>query len=163
VKARDAVLLALAAAATLTTVASAGPQASRQRVAITTQAARSTPVSPFVFIPLQSGTLKRDSGMATATFPPERIVIRDGQSVSIYDGGRVTLKGKRGRLVMSYHDEWVDSANGYHVATGTWKVIRGTGQYAHITGGGRSGSVALDRGPWSSRLEGFLTTQGRAR
>jgi hypothetical protein len=163
VKARHAVLLALAAATTLITVASAGPQASRQRVAITSQAARTTPVSPFVFIPLQSGPLKRDSGTSIATFPPERIVIREGQRVSIYDGGRVTLKGRRGSLVIGYHDEWVDSANGYHVGTGTWKVVRGTGQYAHITGRGRSGNVSLDRGPWSSRLEGFLTIQGRAR
>jgi hypothetical protein len=57
---------------------------------------------------------------------------------------------------MRYHSEYLDAGNGYHVGTGTWKVVRGTGQYAQITGGGRSGTVTLDRGPWSSRLEGVL-------
>ena len=52
--------------------------------------------------------------------------------------------------------EYVDGGNGYHVGIGTWKVVRGTGQYAQITGGGRSGTVWLDRGPWSFRSEGFL-------
>src|SRR6266705_1861045 len=66
-------------------------------------------------------------------------------------------KGKAGSLVIRYRTEYVDAGNGYHVGTGTWKVVRGTGQYAGITGGGRSGAVTLDRGPWSSRAEGFLT------
>jgi hypothetical protein len=59
--------------------------------------------------------------------------------------------------VIRYRDEYVDGGNGYHVGTGTWKVVRGTGQYAHLTGGGRTGNVSLDRGPWSSRNEGFFT------
>lgn len=53
--------------------------------------------------------------------------------------------------------EYVAAANGYHVGTGTWKVVPGTGQCAQITGGGRRGDVYLDRGPWSGRNEGFLT------
>jgi hypothetical protein len=59
--------------------------------------------------------------------------------------------------VIRYRDEYVNSGNGYNVGTGTWQVVRGTGQYAHITGGGRTGNVSLDRGPWSSRNEGFLS------
>jgi hypothetical protein len=151
------VLIALAAAATLTAIASAGPHASRQRVAITSQAAKTTRVSPVVLTPLQPGPLKRDSGTLTATFGTERVVVREGQEVSIFEGGRATLKGKRGSLVIRYRDEYVNSGNGYNVGTGTWKVVRGTGQYAHITGGGRTGNVSLDRGPWSSRNEGFLS------
>jgi hypothetical protein len=156
-KAKDAALVALAAAITLTTVASAAPNAARQRVAITSQAAKTTRVSPFVFTPLQPGPLKRDSGTMTATFGTERVVMREGQEVSIFDGGRATLKGERGSLVIHYRDEYVDGGNGYHVGTGTWKVVRGTGQYAHITGGGRTGNVSLDRGPWSSHNEGLLS------
>ena len=155
--ARNAVLVALAAAVTLTAVASAATHAARQRVAITSQAAKTTRVSPFVFTPLQPGPLKRDSGTMTATFGTERVVIREGQEVSIFDGGRTTLKGKRGSLVIHYRDEYVDGGNGYHVGTGTWKIVRGAGQYAHITGGGRTGNVSLDRGPWSSRNEGMVT------
>jgi hypothetical protein len=154
-KAPHAVLVVLAAAVTLTSVAAAGSDAAKQRVAITSQAAKTTEVSPFVLTPLQAGPLKRDSGTLTGAIPSERVVMRAGQRVSIYEGV-ATLKGKRGSLVTRYRSEYVDGGNGYHVGTGTWKVVRGTGQYARITGGGRSGHVWLDRGPWSSRDEGFL-------
>jgi len=150
-------LVGVAAAVTLTSVAAAGPDAAKQRVMITTQAAETTTVSPAVFTPLQTGALKRDSGTQTGAIPPERVVMRDGQRVSIYDGVS-TFKGKRGTFVSRYHSEWVEAGNGYHVATSTWKVVRGTGQYAGVTGGGRGGSVWLDRtDAWSSRDEGFLT------
>jgi hypothetical protein len=155
-KAPHAVLFVLAAAVTLTSVAAAGPEAAKQRVAITSQAAKTTEVSPAVLTPLQAGALKRDSGTVTGAIPRERVVMRGGQRVSIYDGV-TTFKGKRGTLVSRYRAEYVAAGNGYHVGTGTWKVVRGTGQYARITGGGRSGNVWLDRGPWSSRDEGFLT------
>ncbi len=148
---------ALVAAVTLTSVAAAGPDAAKQRVMITTQAAKTTEVSPFVLTPLQAGAIKPDSGKMIAAFSPERIVMREGQRVSIYDGGSATLKGKLGSLVIRYHSEWVDAGNGYHVATDTWKVVRGTGQYAGVTGGGRGGGVWLDRNDhWSSQDEGFL-------
>jgi hypothetical protein len=157
-KARQAVLVTLAAAVTLTSVAAAGPDSAKQRVAITSQAAAATLVSPVVLTPLQAGPLKRDSGTLTASLSPERVVMRQGQRVETYDG-LATLKGKRGSLVIRYRAEYVEAGNGYHVGTGTWKVVRGTGQYAQITGGGRSGNVWLDRGPWSSRDEGVLTSK----
>jgi len=156
VKSRHAVLVSLAAAVTLTSVAAAGPDGVEQRVAITSQAAQTTEVSPVVIAPLEAGPLKRDSGTMTASVPSERVVMRAGQRVSIYDGP-ATLKGKRGTLVLRFRTEYVDGGNGYHVGRGTWKVVRGTGEYAGITGGGRTGAVWLDRGPWSSRAEGFLT------
>jgi hypothetical protein len=155
---QHAIFVGLAAASTLTSAAAARPDAAKQRVAITSQAGTTTPVSPFVLIPLEAGSLKRDSGTATGALPPERVVLRGGQSVSVYDGVS-TLRGKRGNLVMRYHSEYVDAGNGYHVGTGTWKVVRGTGHYAGISGGGRSGDVWLERGPWSSRNEGFLTVR----
>jgi hypothetical protein len=157
-KAPHAVLVVLAAAVTLTSVAAAGSDATKQRVAITTQAARTTEVSPFALTPLQAGPLKRDAGTMTASVPNERVVMRAGQRVSLYDGPG-TLKGKRGTLVIRYRTEYADGGNGYHVGTGTWKVVRGTGQYAQVAGGGRGGSMWLERGagPWSGRSEGFLT------
>ena len=147
---------ATALALCLVAVAAAGPDAAKQRVAFTTQAAQTTTVSPGVFTPLQAGALKRDSGTLTGAIPPERVVMREGQRVSIYDGVG-NFEGKRGTLVTRYRSEYVDAGNGYHVGTGTWKVVRGTGQYAGVTGGGRSGHVWLERGPWSSHDEGFLT------
>lgn len=156
-KVRQVTLFALAAAVTLTSVAAAGPAAAKQRVAFTTQAAQTTTISPAVFTPLQAGALKPDSGTVTGAIPPERVVIREGQRVSIYEGVG-TFDGKRGTLVSRYRSEWFEAGNGYHVGTGTWKVVRGTGQYAKVTGGGRSGHVWLARTDrWSSRDEGFLT------
>ena len=137
-------VVGLVAAVTLTSVAAAGSDAVKQRVMITTQAAQTTEVSPFVLTPLQAGAIKPDSGKMIAASSPERIVMREGQRVSIYDGGSATLKGKLGSLVIRYHSEWVDAGNGYHVATDTWKVVRGTGQYAGVTGGGRGGSAWLE-------------------
>lgn len=146
---------AIAAAVTITAVAAAGPDATKQRVAFTTQASQTTNVSPFVLTPLQAGALKPDAGTQIAGASSGRTVMRDGQRVEIYDSVG-TLKGKLGSLVIRLRTDYVDGGNGYHVGTGTWKVVRGTGQYAQITGGGRSGTVSLDRGPWSSRIEGFL-------
>jgi hypothetical protein len=158
VKARHAILVALAAAFMLTSVAAAGPNAAKQRVTITTQAAQTTRVSPFVLTPLQAGAIKRDSGKLIAgSNDADRVVMRDGQEVTI-DDDLATFKGKRGSLVIRYHGEWVDAGNGYSVASGTWKVVRGTGQYARVTGGGRTASVWSERtDAWSSHLEGFLT------
>jgi len=158
-KALHAVLVALVAAVTLTAVAAAGPDAAKQRVMITTQAAQTTDVSPFVLTTLQGGALKGDSGkmVAGASSFNGRTVMREGQEVSINEGP-ATLKGKRGTLVIRTRSEWVTAGNGYHVAVDSWKVVRGTGQYAGVTGGGRGGSVWVEGADnWSSQLEGFLT------
>ena len=156
-KALHAVLVALVAAVTLTSVAAAGADAEKQRVSFTSQAPKTTTVSPAVFTPLQVGTLKPDSGTLIAGPAPGRDVMRQGQSAQIYDGV-ATFKGKLGNLVIRNRSEWVEAGNGYHVATDTWKVVRGTGQYAGVTGSGRGGSVWHERTDhWSSHDEGFFT------
>lgn len=156
-KVRQALFGALAAAVTVTSVAAAGPGEAKQRVAIVSKGTANGPDGSFVLTPLQSGSLKRDLGTGSAVIPSERAVMRGGQRVSIYDPVVETFKGKRGSLTIRSRIEYADAANGYHVGMGTWKVMRGTGQYAHIGGGGRSAGVYLDRGPWSGRNEGFLT------
>lgn len=164
-KAGYAVLIALAAAVTLTSVSAAGPEAAKkQRVTITM---KNLPNATFVLVPLQVGAVKRDSGTVTFGAPPNynaRDVIRDGQKVSIYPPVVWALTGKRGTLTIRELNEWVDigsDGNGDGqddgVALGTWKVVRGTGQYAQIAGGGRSGHAGLGR-PWNARQEGFLTS-----
>jgi hypothetical protein len=157
-KVRHALLAAFAAAVTLTSVAAAGPDAAKQRVMITSQAAQTTLVSPFVLTPMQAGVIKRDSGKLIAgSNATDRVVMRGGQEVTIVDDIS-TYKGKRGSFVARYHGEWVDAGNGYSVASATWKVMHGTGQYAKITGGGRGASVWNERtDAWSSHEEGFLT------
>ena len=58
-KARHAILVALVAAVTLTSVAAAGPDAAKQRVAISM---KNPGNGTFVLTPMQPGRLRRDSG-----------------------------------------------------------------------------------------------------
>lgn len=76
--ARHILLAVLAAAVTLTSVASAGPAAAKQRVAIDMKI---LPKSTFVLMPLQAGVLERDSGTISGNWRsiPERSVMREGQ------------------------------------------------------------------------------------
>lgn len=150
--------VAVIVALTATSVAAAGPMAAKQRVAIVSYGTEANPnAARFLLTPLQSGALRRDSGTGSAVLSKEHVVMREGQTIAIYDSVLETFRGKRGTLVIRSRIEWVDAGSGYHIGTGTWKVVRGTGQYARAAGGGRRGDVYLDSGPWSGRNEGYLT------
>jgi hypothetical protein len=154
--ARHIVLAVLAAAVTLTSVASAGPTAAKQRVAINTKI---LPRGTFVLTSLQAGALKRDSGTFGGNWgtAPGGEVVRNGQTVGVYTN-TWTLTGKRGTLTIRERVEWVSVEAGEDgVAMGTWKVVRGTGKYAGVTGSGGSGHAGLGS-PWYARFEGFLTS-----
>jgi hypothetical protein len=153
-KARVVNVVALVAAVTLTSVAAAGADAAKQRVSIMSKGF-GTPSGQFVFTPLQGGKLKRDSGTENSVFS-RRAAIREGLSVEIEDAV-TTSDGKRGSFVIRHRVEWVDVGNGYNVGLGTWKFIRGTDQYAQLTGRGRSAWVFVNNGLWRGRVEGFLT------
>jgi hypothetical protein len=143
----------------LTAVAAAEPGPSKQRVSIATKGVNDgTFVGTFVLTTYDVGALKADTGKQACKVGPERVAMRDGQQVSIYEPTVCTWTGKRGTFVTRDRNEWVDAGNGYHVNTGTWKLVRGTGQYAEVTGGGRLAGVWLDRGPgpWSGNSQGFL-------
>ena len=150
-----------AATATLTLNSAADPEseaAAKQRVAILTEGVQNDPGSPaFELVPLEAGALERDSGTERSTLSG-RVVTREGQRVTV-TGGVETLRGERGTLEVRFRIDWVRAGNGYRVGTGTWKIVRGTGRYAEITGGGRRGDMWRDRGrgPWSGRAEGYLT------
>jgi hypothetical protein len=150
----------LAAALALATTAAAGPTATKQRIAINA----SVIGQEFILVPLQPGTLKRDSGTTTGNWrsAPGRDIVRNGQTVGIYTN-TWTLGGKRGTLTIRERTEWVSAGadgNGDreedYVAIGTWNLVRGTGAYAGLTGGGGSGHAGLGN-PWNARFEGFLT------
>jgi len=160
-KAWHTVLVALAATVTLTAVAAAGVDAAKQRVAITVTI---LPSGKGVLTPLKDGALERDSGSFGGDWSPspDRTVLHEGQTVDIHTGVW-TFAGKGGTLVFRERNEWVDLGQDLNrdayvddIAIGTWKVVRGTGLYAGITGGGRSAHLGLGR-KWVARYEGFLT------
>ncbi|HLG08914.1 MAG TPA: hypothetical protein VI409_09645 [Gaiellaceae bacterium] len=137
------VLVALIAAVTLASVAAATPGAVKQRVAI---ASKLYPERTFVFTPVTAGPLKRDSGTVG------------------FDAGTFTFKGKRGTLtIRELYENWVNCGSEEHkgvipaVDIGPWKVVRGTGQYKGVTGGGESAQAGLGN-PWYARQEGYLAS-----
>ena len=141
-KTRYVGLVALIVAVTLASVTAATPGAVKQRVAI---ASKLYPERTFVFTPVTAGPLKRDSGTAS------------------FDAGAFTFKGKRGTLtIRELREEWVNCGNEKFngvipaVNIGPWKVVRGTGQYKGVTGGGQSAQAGLGN-PWYARQEGSLT------
>jgi hypothetical protein len=142
------------AATTMTSNAAASPEAARQRVAITVDGHAHT----FVLTPLKPGAVKRDSGTSSDCCWSQRFATRDGQTIEINDP-LTTFTGKRGTLVVRYRIEWVDAGHGYTIGTATWKVLRGTGVYAQLTGGGRSAHAWPPGGYASGRAEGFLTSR----
>lgn len=158
-KARVVALVVLATAVTLTSVAAGSPEAAKQRVRISM---KDPDNGTFVLTPLRAGTLKRDSGTVRVVWSEGPDVMRQGQQIFV-GRGTYTLKGKRGSLSIRERTEWVNVSNekapGFDftpgVGIGTWKVVGGTGAYAKVAGGGRSGHQGSPQ--WLAQQEGFLT------
>jgi hypothetical protein len=151
-KLHPVLLTAVAAAVTATSVASAGPAAAKQRVQIDTR----FPGKTFALTALESGALEPDSGTHGCKGEYMKgAVLRDGQEGWPWTCSAWVLTGKRGTLVLRSTYTWIEAGGPYNVATGTWKVVRGTGQYARLTGGGRSarvGTASTER----ARYQGYL-------
>ena len=158
-KVRYAMLVALAAAVTVASVATASPQAVKQRVQITSGGiADPSSLTKFVLTPLSAGPLQPDSGTVGSVVANQRTVTRDGQTAQIVTWVS-TGKGKRGSFVVRARIEHIDAGNGFHIGPGTWRFVRGTGAYAGMTGGGRVANAFIDFGSraLSERWDGFLT------
>jgi hypothetical protein len=143
-------LAILVAAVALSIGAGAGAISGKQRVVIQWKGARG-----FVLTPLTSGRLKGDTGTATFCCWKSRVVIRDGLKVEIGDP-KMTFSGSAGPSWQA--TGWSSSTS--KVATrcspGTWKVIRGTGDYAQLSGSGRIAGIVLPNGTTKWQREGFL-------
>jgi hypothetical protein len=145
------VAILVVTATTLATVAAAEPLAAKQRIAIQMKGGAS-----FVLAPVTSGAVKRDAGIASACCWTRRYVTRDGLTHEI-DDPQLTLIGKRGTLVLRNRIEFFDIFDGWTVTTATWKVVRGTGDYAGISGAGSGAGVELANGKAKTLFQGFLS------
>ncbi len=145
-----AVATLAATAAILAAVAAAGPVAAKQHVAIQVKDGTS-----FVLTPLTRGAIKPDSGGAQFCCWTERDTMQNGQPVAI-NNPQMTLIGKQGTIVARNEIGWIDVPNGLSLFTGTWKVVRGTGVYAGLAGGGHGAGVTLASGDTESQFDGYL-------
>src|SRR4026209_2699605 len=138
----------------LSGVASAGPAASKQRIAITT--AKGNGFS-FVLTPLTSGRVTRDPGSASACPWTQRFVTRDGQESEI-DNPLKPYAGKQGTFTMRLVINWINAGNAHTTGTAPWRNTAGRGAYKHLEGKGRvTVSWPGARSSWqSSRAEGIV-------
>lgn len=150
-----AVAALAATAVTVAAVAAAAPVGAKQRVSIQVTGGAD---GRFALTALTAGAIKNDTGVATFCCWTQRFVTRDGQSIEI-DNPQMTLASKRGTIVTRNVNGWVDVPDGWGVFTGTWKVIRATGAYAGLTGGGRGAGVMLVNTDTKATFEGFLTAK----
>ena len=145
------VLATLVAVVATASAASAGPVVASQRVAVESRGS----VFAFAFVPLGAGSLKRDSGTTAWGEPARRVVVRHGQRIEVDDTvGR--FEGSQGSLVARFHIEWTSAGNDFTAGSGRWTLVGGTGEYAGLRGGGRSGHVWLPGGKITLRAEGVL-------
>jgi len=141
------------AAAIGTGIATAGHAAAAERVAITSPHGNS---GLFILTPLAHGPIARDAGTATACCWTQRFIRRDGQSIEINNPLR-TFTGRHGTFTWLAQIGWVDLDSGYSIGTGTWKIVRGTGTYAHLEGHGRIAIITATNGQGvANRAEGLL-------
>jgi len=150
-----AIAALVALAVTLTAVASAGSAKTKQRVEIQEKGDGS-----FALAPLGSGPVKPDTGTITFCCWTQRTIRRHGESIDI-NNPRMTLTGKLGTLVARNRVGFIEVPDGLSVFTGSWKVIRGTGAYAGLAGGGRGAGVDLGAaaGTTKAQFQGFLRSK----
>jgi hypothetical protein len=150
------VVLLACAAASLLSVASAASKATKQQVSILADFNTQTGGATWELIPLSPGPLKRDKGSSQGGGEVKAQTLLNGQRVTPIIGSD-SLTGKRGTLVISQKIVITQVGQRFHSGIGTWRVVRGTGAYKGITGGGRYADVGLPGGTVLVNQEGYLT------
>lgn len=132
------VLLAVVAAAAAG-FATAGGTGGQQLIAFSYGNGNS---ARMTLTPLTSGSVPVDHGSTSWCCWTQKDVRQDGEQLAV-NNPLATFVGKHGSVVWREQITWLDLTNGYSVATGTWKIVRGTGAYRHLAG---HGHVALISG-----------------
>lgn len=139
--------------------ASGGIDAKKQRIAIEVKLPLNAPKGTFVLDTLTPGSLEIDTGSTAFTSGPRPVFsgrIVKGQRVDRFRGA-TTLTSSLGTLALRLQVDFVSAGGGYQVGSGTWSVVSGTGEYAGLSGGGRSALVNPASGRFGfARHEGFV-------
>jgi hypothetical protein len=140
-----AVAAIVVAATALTGLATAGGATTQQQVAFTYT---NNDPSKMMLAPLTSGSIQPDHGATSWCCWTQRTVRQDGEQLEV-NNPLATFAGAHGTLTWRERITWLDLPSGYSIATGTWRIVSGTGAYAHVTGHGhlalvsRTGDTAL--------------------
>jgi hypothetical protein len=126
------------AATALAGLATAGGAATQQGIAFT----YAGNAAKMRLTPLTPGPVLADRGSTSWCCWAQTVVQQDGEQLDI-NNPLATFVSKRGSLTWREWITWHDLTNGYSIATGTWKIVRGTGAYEHLAG---HGHVALITG-----------------
>jgi hypothetical protein len=134
-----AAAIALVAAA-VAGMATARGAATRQQIAFTYENGKA---SATKLTTLGSGPLQGDSGSTNWCCWTQKEVEQDGDVLDV-NNPLATFAGKNGSLTWRERITWHDLVDNYFVATGTWRIVRGTGAYEHLSGQGHL--VLIQRG-----------------
>jgi len=141
-------------AAAMAGLAAAGGAATRQRIAFV---AGTSPTMKLT--PLTSGAVLGDSGSTSWCCWTHNEVKQDGGQLDV-NNPLATFVGNRGTLIWRERITWFDVTNGYSVASGTWRIVRGSGAYQHLSGQGHLVFVMRGGDRLTYRAVG-LVDQGR--
>lgn len=148
-----------AAALTLVSATTASPTTGKQSIAMeASKMVGPEGTATFVLTPVSSGTLQHDTGTFTFTSSSQKKLVRDGQSVIVFNA-TLTWIGKLGTFVTHMQVNDVAVGKDYRVGTGLWSLVgaKGTGQYASVSGSGRSAYVLTPNGRVHFQWEGLAT------
>lgn len=151
---------ALLLSSVLASTGAARPLASKQRIAIDKKLAPPGDHGSFRLTARTKGTLGDDAGTWTYVEVYTSQGVRDGQAYT-HTLGKSTFEGKRGSLVLRDDETAVEISPGLRsIGIGTWKVVKGTGAYKGVTGGGRMAGWYIRTGQSLERYDGYLEAKG---
>jgi hypothetical protein len=135
-------LIAVAATAVAATavagLASAGGAATQQQIAFSYGNGNPANMS---LAPISSGAVLADRGSTSWCCWTRKSVQQDGEQLDV-NNPLATFVGKRGSLTWREQITWLDLTSDYSIATGTWRIVHGTGAYEHLIGHGHLALVS---------------------